>query len=165
MKIVASVIKEYKAWNKHLEINVQFIKTISDAVMQHLPNYSTVKVVELSVLCTSNDRMQLLNDEFRSKNKPTNVLSFPDTYINPKSALAFAPSEDYIYLGDIAFGLEIITQEALEQSKSFQDHFTHLLIHGILHLLGFDHDDTEDAHTMQHLEIEILRAMSIASPY
>ena len=70
-----------------------------------------------------------------------------------------------MYLGDIAFGYETIHTEAIDQEKILEDHFVHLLVHSVLHLLGYDHQDDQEADVMENLEIEILRTFSIASPY
>ncbi|KAJ6645140.1 Endoribonuclease YbeY [Pseudolycoriella hygida] len=93
-----------------------------------------------------------LNSQFCGKGKATNVLSFPDIELDFRHLLEFTPNLDYMYLGDIAFGYEIIQSEAISQNKSFRDHFMHLLVHSILHLLGFDHQDDEEAIIMENLE-------------
>jgi len=88
-----------------------------------------------------------------------------DIEIKKDYLLEIDPGCDYINLGDIAFGYEIIVEEAKNQSKSFSDHFAHLLIHGVLHLLGFDHEKTYEAEIMEGLEIKALSNLAIASPY
>lgn len=124
-----------------------------------------------SVVLTNNASIRELNRQFRTKDKPTNVLSFPayDDMGALRGALA-APSgdpmlEDAGYLGDMILAREIIEEEAKEQQKSVKDHFCHLLVHGTLHLLGYDHIEQEDAEEMETLEIHILRELSIANPY
>ena len=109
--------------------------------------------------------MQSLNNEFRNKDKATNVLSFSDIEIGWRKIVEFIPDSDYMYLGDIAFGYEVIVLEAKNKLISFQDHFKHLVIHAILHLIGYDHIKDEDAQAMESLEIQILEGIGIKSPY
>ncbi len=106
----------------------------------------------LSILLTNDKNIQQLNKDFRDKDKPTNVLSFP-------------ADDDGDYMGDIAVAFETIQREAVEQDKSFNHHFIHMLIHGILHLDGYDHETNEDAEEMEALEIKILADMGIKNPY
>lgn len=112
---------------------------------------------ELSILLTDDARIRLLNRDYRGKDKPTNVLSFP------------AGDEDVVgrprLLGDVALALETIEREAAAQSKSLADHVSHLTVHGVLHLLGYDHETESQANAMEALETEILRGLGIADPY
>jgi len=106
---------------------------------------------EFSLLLTNDTRIQQLNNDFRGKDKPTNVLSFPN--------------DEGDYLGDIAISIETIEIEALQQEKEFYHHFTHMLVHGLLHLKGYDHDSEQDAEEMETLEIKILADTGIENPY
>ncbi|WP_410526096.1 rRNA maturation RNase YbeY [Rickettsia endosymbiont of Ceutorhynchus obstrictus] len=98
--------------------------------------------------------------EHRRIQKNSLVSSFMNDAI-----LEFPANLPYMYLGDIAFGYEVIYTEALEQKKTFENHFIHLLIHSILHLIGFDHQNDEEANIMENLEIKILNYFNISSPY
>jgi probable rRNA maturation factor len=112
----------------------------------------------LSILLTDDAEMRKLNAGWRAKDKPTNVLSFPaDAAINPAKPPA--------YLGDIALGLATCRREAKEQGKTLADHVAHLTVHGVLHLLGYDHMDDEEAAAMEPREVEILAGLKIADPY
>lgn len=112
----------------------------------------------LSILLTDDAEMRKLNAGWRAKDKPTNVLSFPaDAAINPARPPA--------YLGDIALGLATCRREAKEQGKTLADHVVHLTVHGVLHLLGYDHMDDEQAAAMEPREVEILASLKIADPY
>lgn len=102
------------------------------------------------------DAMQTLNEIYRQKAKPTNVLSFPSQL--PKSL-----QEDF--LGDIAICAPIVQEEALKQNKSFRSHFAHLVVHGTLHLLGFDHVEESEALIMENEEIRILNILGYPDPY
>ncbi|MDD9328954.1 MAG: rRNA maturation RNase YbeY, partial [Bartonella sp.] len=103
---------------------------------------------ELSLLFTDDTHMAQINARWRNHNKPTNVLSFPAFPLkagqNPK-----------LTLGDIVIAQETVMREAEEEKKSFQDHLTHIIIHGILHLLGYDHQTNDEANQMEKLEKEI----------
>lgn len=107
---------------------------------------------EISILLTNDAQMQQLNKQFRGKDKPTNVLSFPQ-------------DNEPDLLGDIAMGFETLRREAAEQEKTFEQHFTHLFLHGVLHLLGYDHEEDEDQRHMEQKEVEILHRLNISNPY
>lgn len=101
-----------------------------------------------------------LNEKYRGKARATNVLSFPSQYPeNLWHALAFQP------LGDIVICPALVAREAIEQGKEIQAHWAHLTIHGILHLIGHDHEQDTAAQTMEQLEVEALRVLGITDPY
>ena len=114
---------------------------------------------EVSVLLTDDAHQRVLNQQWRGKDKPTNVLSFPGD-----AAQDEMPGMP-VLLGDIAVAFETLRAEAVDQEKSLADHFCHLIDHGMLHLLGFDHETQADADEMEPLEIEVLDGLGIASPY
>ena len=111
---------------------------------------------EISILLTGDAAQKALNRQWRNQDKPTNVLSFPDR-------APFAPVCGFI--GDIALARETLEREAAQQQKSFGDHFTHLLVHGFLHCLGYDHENDADALVMETLETKILGHLGIDDPY
>lgn len=114
---------------------------------------------EVSVLLTDDAHQHVLNREWRGKDKPTNVLSFPGD--DAQDVVPGMP----VLLGDIAVAFETLCAEALDQEKSLADHYCHLIVHGMLHLMGFDHETQDDADEMEPLEIEVLDGLGIASPY
>jgi probable rRNA maturation factor len=114
---------------------------------------------EVSILLTDDIQMRDLNRDYRGKDKPTNVLSFAN--LDEGEVFAAGP----VLLGDIAIALGITTGEAKNEGKSFGDHLSHLVIHGMLHLLGFDHEGRADAELMESLEIKALAGLGIADPY
>lgn len=115
-------------------------------------------------LCLSNDaEVHALNKEFRGKDKPTNVLSFAN--IDDDSFDELCQSEQEIELGNIIIALETMEREAKEQEISLHDHYCHLLAHGFLHLLGYDHIEEDEARHMESFEIAILQRLNINNPY
>jgi probable rRNA maturation factor len=125
----------------------------------------------LSILACDDARIATLNAEFRGKPTPTNVLSWPaeDRAADapgtmphlPVAGADGAPEE----LGDIALALGVVTREAVEAGKPFEHHLAHLIVHGLLHLLGFDHMTDPDAALMEDLETRILARLGIPDPY
>ncbi|MGI9357712.1 MAG: rRNA maturation RNase YbeY [Rhizobiaceae bacterium] len=111
---------------------------------------------EVSLLFTDDSQMQALNAQWRDQNTSTNVLSF---------AASKGCGQTTPMLGDIVLALETITREAAEQDKAFDDHLSHLIVHGFLHLLGFDHIEDAEAGVMEQLEREICASLGIADPY
>lgn len=126
--------------------------------------------VEMSLVLADDALVQTLNRDYRDKDKPTNVLSFAllddldDTDESTDDVLARDEGMP-ILIGDVILAFETVQREALEQGKSFGDHLTHLVIHGVLHLLGYDHQSDPDADRMERLETSILARLGIADPY
>jgi probable rRNA maturation factor len=116
--------------------------------------------VELGVILADAAEQQRLNHEFRGQDTPTNVLAFPawELGIMPPPGLP-------ILLGDVVLAFETVLQEAAEQDKPIGDHLSHLVVHGVLHLLGFDHLAAADADRMEALEVSLLAELGIAHPY
>ena len=121
------------------------------------------RAVEISVTLTGNDRVQALNAKWRGKDKPTNVLSFPMTDERDLSRANLATNE--LLLGDIILARGVCEAEALDKGVAIEDHATHLVVHGTLHLLGYDHQDDRDAADMEAREVRALKRLGIANPY
>lgn len=119
--------------------------------------------VEISVSLTGDEQVRELNGKWRGKDKPTNVLSFPMADELDLTRANVAQVE--LLLGDIVLAHGVCEREATEKNVSFQDHATHLLVHGTLHLLGYDHQDETQALNMETREIRALARLGIANPY
>ena len=138
---------------------------ILDSVLSTLQLKKTGLPLEISLLLANNSRLQQLNLDFRQSDKPTNVLSFPYCPVDITSLKELFSCNKAAYLGDIAISYETIAEEAAEQDKSFKNHFTHMVAHGLLHLLGYDHIKEQDRAVMESIEIEILSNLNISNPY
>ena len=111
------------------------------------------------VALSSDDTVRALNRDHRAKDKPTNVLSFPAPEAMP------ADDTGRVFLGDVILAADTVLSEAREQAIPPAHHLQHLVIHGLLHLMGFDHEQDDDAEAMEGLEIEILSRLGIENPY
>ena len=115
--------------------------------------------VALSVALMTDRGVRRLNRDFRGQDRPTNVLSFPTARV-PRS-----PKAPRVEIGDVALALGVVRREARAQGKTAADHLAHLMVHGVLHLLGYDHETDHDAERMETLERKALAALGIADPY
>lgn len=120
-------------------------------------------ICEVSLLLCSDDKIRQLNFDHRGKDKATNVLSFPAG--DEDQAGDEIGDQNREQIGDIAIAYETCVREADESGISTHDHVTHLFLHGVLHLLGYDHEKDNDANEMEMLEIKLLAAIGIADPY
>jgi probable rRNA maturation factor len=111
---------------------------------------------EISILLTSDVAVRTLNAAYRGIDKPTNVLSFP---------AGESAAGDVVLLGDVVIAYQTVAREAKEARKSLKDHLSHMVVHGVLHLLGYDHEIASDAKKMERLETEILAAFGMSDPY
>lgn len=131
-----------------------------DALAAHVLGFASARMKaggEVAVLLTDDSEMQALNRQWRGKDKPTDVLSFP----SDQPEIPGQPQ----YLGDIAVGYDTALRDAGTMNRSFEGHVSHLLVHGFLHLLGYDHIETEDAKVMEPLEADILAGLGWPDPY
>ncbi|HEV2300814.1 MAG TPA: rRNA maturation RNase YbeY [Stellaceae bacterium] len=116
--------------------------------------------LEVAILLADDSELARLNRRFRGKPGPTNVLSFPAS----APGAATAPGTPLV-LGDVALALETVVREAAEQQKPLPDHLAHLVVHGVLHLIGYDHHSAADAARMESLEKSILAELGVPDPY
>ncbi len=121
------------------------------------------RAVELSVRLTGNDEVRALNARWRGKDSPTNVLSFPQ--LEPGQLGAIDEQGPELLLGDLVLAREICEREAEEKNLPLESHAAHLIVHGTLHLLGYDHADEQSAEEMESREVRALARLGIADPY
>jgi len=119
--------------------------------------------VELSVRLTGDDEVRALNSEWRGKDKPTNVLSFPMAHEDDLTATTVVDQE--LLLGDIVLARGVCEREAAEKDIPVERHATHLVVHGTLHLLGYDHHEDDQAEDMEQREVRALARLGIDDPY
>ncbi|VAV86799.1 Metal-dependent hydrolase YbeY, involved in rRNA and/or ribosome maturation and assembly [hydrothermal vent metagenome] len=158
-------------WTARLPDYRQQITACFRELVAHVPlarHFDKFNHLELSILLTDDKAIQKLNRDYRHKDRATNVLSFPslsgdevDLFLKQGQRIPDYP----VSLGDIIFACETLSREAHEQGKSFRDHFCHLCLHGMVHLLGYDHVDVDQAEDMERLEKELLSKLSIDDPY
>jgi probable rRNA maturation factor len=159
-----------KVHSVDMELDLQISDELTEPQIQHIPDEPTVHrwvakslalggryaPAHLTVRVVGEKEITQLNETYRQKSGTTNVLSFPFD----------APAEvDIPLLGDIVICAPVVEREAREQHKTPQQHWAHMVVHGVLHLLGFDHVSDEQAQTMEHLEIKILSTLGFPDPY
>jgi probable rRNA maturation factor len=161
-----------KLWKTQPKISQQikllFKNIIPKTPLQNIIDNKKIKNLEISILLTNDQQIKSLNKDYCQKDKPTNILSFP--LLNCKKVKNgnfknLNLANDQLILGDMALSYQTIFMEAKEQNKIFDHHLAHLVIHGLLHLIGFDHEKKADAKIMEELEIRILADMNIRNPY
>jgi probable rRNA maturation factor len=130
----------------------------------HAPLADTAPLVEIGVRLTDAAEVRALNRDYRGKDKPTNVLSFPQ-YEPDDFAMLATTDDGEILVGDIVLALEICTREAAERGISVAHHAAHLIVHGTLHLVGYDHLDDVTGDAMEALETKALASAGLADPY
>lgn len=143
---------EDEAWADAVPQAAALCRTAAQAVLAHLPGEAGGPE-SVAILLTDDDEVADLNEEFRGKEGPTNVLSFPAAE-NPEG-----------HLGDIALAYGVCAREAAEQGKPLAHHLQHLVAHGVLHLLGYDHIIEAEAEEMESLERAILAGLGVPDPY
>lgn len=145
------IIHENEAWQAALPEVDRLVRETVLAGLQSLE-----EDLEVCVVLGDDPLLQELNRNFRNKDRATNVLSFPSNDLLP---------DGLRLLGDVVLSYETCVREAHEQGKSLADHARHLTLHGVLHLLGYDHEAAEDAEEMEELEVELLAGLGIGNPY
>ena len=128
---------------------------VLDEIYERIGLISNNSKTLISISFSGDKKVKELNNSFRKKRSATNVLSFPSNY----------KFNNTLFLGDIIFSIETILKEAKRDNKSVENHLTHLFIHSVLHLLGYEHETEEQAEKMENLEIEILSNLQIDNPY
>ena len=156
MKLSLSLQQDFQA--PELVLKRAYIKKVIETALRYI---DVNQDCEIGIACVDHDKSHKLNLEYRQKDKPTNVLSFPSDI--PEEVL---PMLDAWPMGDLVICIPVVLQEAIDQSKTPIEHFTHMLVHGVLHLMGYDHETSEaDAEEMEALEIKILAKLGFDNPY
>lgn len=167
MHITTDILTEDKSWLGEDKKIKSFLTDLAKHVFfeTKLSNiFNQEAEIELSVLLTNDVAIKEINKQYRDKDQPTNVLSFPllsqEDFLEDNFLL-----KEFIAIGDIVLSFETIKLESSKQNKNFKNHLTHLFIHSILHLVGYDHLNDRDAKIMEDLEIELLKNLEIDNPY
>ncbi len=156
MKLSLSLQQDFQA--PELVLKRAHIKKVVETALRHIDTKSDC---EIGIACVDNYESHKLNLEYRGKDKPTNVLSFPSDLPDEMAEIL-----DSFPIGDLVICIPVVLREAQEQNKIPLTHFTHMLVHGTLHLMGYDHETSdEDADEMEALEIEILAKLGFENPY
>jgi len=169
--IEIDICRESPLWADRFPGYGDYISACLEQIIYHVPaarNFTRIPALELSIVVGDDDYIRELNRAYRAKDAATNVLSFPSLSGDDieKFFITAAIVPDFpVLLGDIVFGFETIDREARDQDKKFADHFCHLCLHGMLHLLGYDHIDAAGRHQMEQLEKQLLSKLSIDDPY
>ena len=161
IRAAVTVIVDDQGWSKLVGDPMPLLRRAARAAVKVARRPRGLKpggVAALSVALMSDRGVRRLNRDFRGKDQPTNVLSFPS------DSRAGGPGRR-VELGDIALALGVVRREAKAQGKAAADHLAHLMVHGVLHLLGYDHETEGDAERMEALERKALAGMGIDDPY
>jgi probable rRNA maturation factor len=146
-----SVMIDHMAWKRSLGVN-RFARLAARAALKVAG--ADPSRYDLSITFTDDATLARLNRKWRAKNRPTNVLSFPARRQSGER-----------FLGDVILAAGVIKREAEEQGKSLSSHASHLIVHGVLHLLGHDHDEISAARKMERMEVRALESLGIENPY
>lgn len=155
----AEVVVEALGWTQRLPGLEGLVSTACAAVQAEQPDGFAPGVVV--ILFSDDAAIQRLNADFRDQDKPTNVLSFP----SDPGDRAYLPPAETLPLGDVALALETCVMEAERDGKALNDHVSHLVVHAMLHIFGYDHVEDGEATHMEDLERRILARLGIADPY
>lgn len=156
MKLSLSIQQSFEA--PELVLKRVYLKKVIETTLRYIETQSDC---EMGIACVNHDESHKLNLQYRGKDKPTNVLSFPSDLPDEMAQIL-----DTFPLGDLVICIPVVLQEAIEQNKTPIEHFTHMLVHGTLHLMGYDHETSEqDAEEMEALEIQILAKLGFENPY
>ena len=157
MNVTVAFSVEHDGWGDRRALCEKAVAAALDNAEIELPD----GMIEVSLVLSDDASVKDLNRDWRGKDSPTNVLSFPAFDETPDDLPAGAP----LLLGDVILAFETCVAEAERDGIALDDHLGHLVVHGVLHLLGYDHQTDEEAQDMESLEISILSQMGIDNPY
>ena len=156
MKLSLSLQQTFEA--PELVLKRAYVKKVVETTLRFI---NTQSHCEIGIACVDVDESHKLNLEYRAKDKPTNVLSFPSDLPDEMADIL-----DAFPIGDLVICIPVVLQEAIDQKKTPIEHFTHMLVHGTLHLMGYDHETSEeDAEEMEALDMEILAQLGLKNAY
>lgn len=156
MKLSLSLQQSFESAD--LLLKRAYLKKVIETTLRYI---NVDQDCEIGIACVDHDESHRLNLEYRQKDKSTNVLSFPTDFPDEIAAML-----DALPLGDLVICIPVVLDEAREQLKTPLEHFSHMLVHGTLHLMGYDHETSEaDAEQMEALEIAILAKLGFDNPY
>lgn len=155
MTMVCDILLDDSRWTERLDVDATVNVAVAKALTVTKPKLHPE--AEVSFTFSDDARIRALNAQWRGKDSPTNVLSFPATV---GEELTSTP-----LLGDVLLAFETVEREAAEERKLFAHHTTHLIVHGFLHLLGFDHETDDDADVMENYESRILTELGLPDPW
>jgi probable rRNA maturation factor len=172
LPVEIAVLIQTARWRTRLPAAARLCRRAARAALARvLPSAPCGKLLrrqagEISIVLASNSFIAKLNRDFRGKRGPTNVLSFSFGFLDRSDPVGTAPlGEEKLPIGDVVIALETVVSEAKAAGIPLGDHLAHLTVHGILHLLGFDHERKKDAVRMEAVEVEILDGLGIPDPY
>lgn len=165
-EILIEISAPYSNWTNGFEPE-NFIRRALTVVFDFIPLPKDVTQVEVSILLANDDLIRTLNRDYRGKDSPTNVLSFPQLDLNsPINAKTKTEADNgRLMIGDMVFSYETVMKESKEKIYMLEGHFCHLVIHSALHLLGYTHDDEENANLMEDIEIMMMAELGYQNPY
>ena len=159
-RVTIDISIQYPDWERIPDIeDIVRISTLCSINAINLPTIATGRELEVSIVMANDELLHVLNREYRDKDTPTNVLTFANLDGEDIN------TEGVLNLGDVLLSFQTIQRESKEQGKFMLDHLKHLIVHGVLHLLGFDHIEEEQANDMEALEIRILQQLGVQNPY
>jgi probable rRNA maturation factor len=151
----------HAAWRRLPRLRAR-MQAAALATSAHLP--ASLRIPSAAtILLTGDAKVRQLNFDFRGIDKPTNVLSFPQ--FSPTEIRRLGKNKEIVELGDIALAYQTVAAESKKESKFLMDHATHLVIHGLLHLLGYNHEQETFAKRMEKAEGEIMKSLGLSDPY
>lgn len=168
-KLELNLTMEEPGWEDALPGLQKLSQEIMDKTISYVSAHEDIdflqsgKTICVNLALSNDEEIHDLNVKFRQIDKPTNVLSFAN--IDDEDFASEINDSDVIELGDIIIALQTMQKEADEKGISLRNHFCHLFAHGLLHLLGFDHIEDDEAEYMEDFEVQILKTMNIANPY
>lgn len=158
-------VLQVPSWDQLSALEAMVQECVREAIYNTYPAILENREIEVTVNLSTDDIVTELNQTYRGKDGPTNVLSFAHFEGVGWPEQETSPSDQPLLLGDMVLAYGVVMKEAAEQNKKPEHHIAHLVVHGCLHLLGYDHDKDHDAEEMESLEKKILFGLGIENPY